>query len=264
MDAILRGVPGGSSAFAMTTEAETPQQRIDRLNAQSGTATDPRCPHCRGKGYVYFLDGTYERTRECVCMAEVRAAARAKKSGLGELYDIYTLENYGTQRKWQAAIKAKAETYIAAKRGWFFVCGRSGSGKTHIITAIARELIKEGFDTRYLIWRSDAMRLKRMINEPAYEAAMREYMDCDLLVIDDLWQGENVSEADRNLAFEIINARYNAPSRLTLLSSEKPLNKICSTSEPVGGRIYQRARGFVLQTGDENLRLSGCEGQEQS
>lgn len=113
-------------------------------------------------------------------------------------------------------------------------------------------------ETRYFMWRQDAPRLKALVNDRAeYEAAMKDFIECRVLLIDDLWKGGNVTEADVSLTFELLNARYNTPSKLTLISTEKTVNQILTIDEAVGGRICERAKGFTLKTADENLRLQG-------
>ena len=52
--------------------------------------------------------------------------------------------------------------------------------------------------------------------------------------------------ADVNLAFEILNHRYNNPGFITIISSESTLDEIFSIDEAVGGRIGERAQGHVI------------------
>ena len=191
-------------------------------------------------------------------MTRRRCLARIRRSGLGELYERYTLDTYSTGEPWQQHIKSKALEYIKGASGWFFVCGRSGSGKTHITAGITRELIEAGMETRYFMRRQDGPKLKATINNrEEYEHMMHDFVDCRVLLIDDLWKSITVSEADVSLTFELLNARYNSPSKLTLISSEKTVNQILSIDEAVGGRIVERARGFILKTADENICLQG-------
>ena len=75
-----------------------------------------------------------------------------------------------------------------------------------------------------------------------------------MLYIDDLFKG-NVTGADLNLAFQLINARYNDRKLITILSSELTLSEIIEQDEALGGRIYERARGFVLAAPNRNRRL---------
>lgn len=231
--------------------------KINAYNNMPGP-TGTSCPECGGKGHIAFnRDGVFA-LRECACMTRRRCLARIKRSGLGELYERYTLDAYTTAEQWQQHIKSKALEYIKSASGWFYICGRSGSGKTHITAAIARELIEAGFETRYFIWRHDAPRLKASVNDrEKYEKEMQDYIDCQALLIDDLWKGGEVTDADINLTFELLNARYNSPSKLTLISTEKTVNEILNIDEAVGGRIVERTRGFILKTENKNIRLQG-------
>lgn len=234
----------------------TLDMRVSVYNSLPGPPGAEPCPDCNGNGYIAINRNGAFTVRECQCMTRRRCFARIKRSGLGELYERYTLDTYTTLRPWQERMKAAALEYIEGATGWFFVCGRSGSGKTHITAAIARELIEAGMETRYFMWRQDAPRLKAMVNDrPEYERIMREFVDCRVLLLDDLWKGGSVTEADASLTFELLNARYNSPSKLTLISTEWGIDDILRNDEGIGGRIYERARGFLMQTNDENYRL---------
>lgn len=192
--------------------------------------------------------------RECECRTIARTKRRIYRSGLGELYERYSLSNYCTDTAKRREIMDKAVDYISGGKGWFYICGRSGSGKTHITCAIVRELIEAGMEARYMMWREDAPRLKATVNEAVYSERMEELTECRVLLIDDLWKGA-LSDADVNLTFELLNARYNSPSRLTIISTEWSLEAILKRDEAIGGRIYERSKGFCLQAPPENYRL---------
>lgn len=232
--------------------------KVNAYNSIPGPPGTEPCPDCNGKGNIAVnRDGAFTM-RECSCMTRRRCLARIRRSGLGELYERYTLDTYTTDKPWQKNIKAAALDYIKGASGWFFICGRSGAGKTHITAAIARELIEAGMETRYFMWRQDAPRLKAMINDRGeYERMMQDFTDCRVLLLDDLWKGGNVTEPDISLTFELLNARYNSPSKLTLISAEWSLDNILRKDEAIGGRIYERAKGHVMHTPDENYRLFG-------
>ena len=190
--------------------------KISAYNATPGPPGTDSCPQCKGKGNIAVNSNGSFAMRECSCMTHRRCLSRIRRSGLGELYERYTLDTYSTGESWQRHIKSKAIEYIKGASGWYYCCGRSGSGKSHITCAIARELIEVGLETRYFMWRQDAPRLKASVNDRAeYERMMQELIDCRVLLLDDLWKGGNVTEADVSLTFELLNARYNAPSKLT-------------------------------------------------
>ena len=106
-----------------------------------------------------------------------------------------------------------------------------------------------------------------------YEDRINEMKEADVLYIDDLFKTGKDKEgnyqkptvADINLAFEIINHRYNKQNLYTIISSECTLAQILSIDEAVGGRIAEKAvqtgYGFSINPDTKkNHRLKGiCE-----
>ena len=54
-----------------------------------------------------------------------------------------------------------------------------------------------------------------------------------------------------------MNSRYNDRGLRTILSSEMTPEKLLRRDEALGGRIYERARGYVLQAPQMNRRFEG-------
>ncbi len=225
-------------------------------NAQYGKLTDGNCQICRNKGYTLSkLNGNLV-AKECECMVNRRNARRIRQSGLSALLEEYTFDRYKVSEEWQRTALRKAQEFIASDRGWFVICGRPGTGKTHICTAICGTLMSGGKDVRYMVWRDEAPRLKAMVNDrEQYDRAMNELKRCDVLYIDDFWKG-SVTDADINLTFELLNARYNDPHKRTIISGEKSIEQIMQIDEAIGSRIWQRSAGFRLKTDGENRRMT--------
>ena len=236
---------------------------VEQLNRNPGLLQDERvnCPLCMNRGYIakQHADGTLA-TFPCSCMEIRRSYRLLDMSGLRDLADRSTFKAFQTPDEWTKLVKRKAVDYVRTGRGkWFYISGRPGSGKTHICTAICRELISKGCPTRYMLWREEVPRLKALVNEPEeYEKAMTELERVPLLYIDDFFKG-SVTEADRNLAFSLLNARYNDSHRRTVISSELPIKAIRSIDEAIAGRIIERAHGFTLNAPPEakNWREAG-------
>ena len=180
---------------------------------------------------------------------------RLECSGLKELVGRYTFDSFKTPQHWQAQAKQKATDYLTAPKGtWFFIGGQSGAGKTHLCTAICGSLIDGGKDLFYFKWREESPRLKALINDAdRYEKEMKKLSDIPVLYIDDFLKG-SVSDADINLAYALLNDRYNT-GRRTIISSERSIEDIARIDEAIAGRIYERAKGYCLLTQKVNYRL---------
>ena len=87
-----------------------------------------------------------------------------------------------------------------------------------------------------------------------YQSRIRPFKTVPVLYIDDFLKGGH-TEADLRLAFEILNARYNDSSLRTIISSEMSLFDVLGLDEATGGRIYERAKGYVIEAPKENWRL---------
>jgi len=171
------------------------------------------------------------------------------------MMDRYTFDAYQTPTADRVNIKRKAADFCDRDDGWFYISGRSGSGKSHICVAICAKLIHEGHDVRFMSWRDDSTAIKATVTDaPTYEAEIKKLKTVDVLYIDDFFKG-GCSLADVRLAFEILNARYLNSKLRTIISTEMEMQELLSCDEALGGRIYERSRGFVLKAPAENWRL---------
>lgn len=167
----------------------------------------------------------------------------------------YRFDTYETPTPRHETIKAKAKEFVLTGAECFVISGRSGSGKTHICTAMCNALIKRGWAVKYMIWRTEAQELKSLITEKEeYQKRIRKLRNAPVLYIDDFFKG-SVSDADINLAFTILNDRYNTKDKKTIISTERSMYDLLKIDEAVGGRIAERARGFIIEAPNENWRI---------
>ena len=234
---------------------QSPMIEESNLNSKGSHLYGVDCPKCNNKGYIFFERDGYRCTRECECMVQRRNLKHIRESGLSELIDMYSLGVFETPDLQREKIKNKAAQFAEKAEGWFFISGRAGSGKTHICVGICKELMEQSKDVKYMMWRDDAVRLKGIVNDTEeYQRQIDKFKKPAVLYIDDFFKGK-ITEADVNLAFELLNYRYNSPKKITLISSELGIEKILEIDEAVGSRIYQRSKGFCLQAPEENWRL---------
>lgn len=243
------------------------QEKADMYNASEGNLNEEdgyNCDICKNKGYVAVVThneqfGYYmESLLNCRCCRIRNAIRRLNRSGLKARVKACTFDRYETQDAWQKTIKETALRFCDSHNGeWFFIGGQSGAGKTHICTAAAIAKLKQGKELRYMEWREEVPKIKASITDAErYAETMKALKEADVLYIDDLFKtGKNAegvaaqpTAADVNLAFEIINYRYNQPELVTIISSERTLIELMEIDEAIAGRIAERtkAHGFCI------------------
>ena len=231
--------------------------RMKMQNEAPGNLKYYDCPVCRNKGYIItsIHQGIVD-TQQCECMKIRNSKRLIEKSGIAPMLERCSIDTYSTESDWQRGIKAKAEDYLKKGRGhWFFIAGRPGTGKTHICTAICKAVLERNHSVRYMMWRTDAPKLKAMVNDrESYDREIDSLLNADVLYIDDFFKGD-VTSADINLAFEIINGRYIGKKSGTIISSELPLESILDLDEAIGSRIAEKSAGYIIFAEGENYRL---------
>ena len=238
---------------AKNTTVPSCEERMALYNSRRGDLTGYDCPICRNKGFVFLMKDGYEYTMECECMEKRRGKWRLKRSGLQDMAERYRFETYEAKTSWQKSILAAAECFCEEGEGWFYIGGQVGAGKTHICTAIANRLLLQGKGVRYMIWTEEATKLKALkTDDENYAREINKWKTAEVLYIDDFLKTRNgalPTDGDINLAFEIINARYNNRALRTIFSGERGLNEIMELDEAMGSRIYQRCGKYKLKIG---------------
>jgi DNA replication protein DnaC len=152
--------------------------------------------------------------------------------------------------------KAYAENFTRHHDNLLLI-GTTGTGKTHVSTAIAKVVISQGFDVLYDSAQNIINDFENDKFRSGYcntESASAKYLECDLLIIDDLG-AEFVSQFSVAALYNLINTRQN-----------KGLSTIISTNlsgpELAGkydGRIYSRIVGadyIVLRFEGNDYRIT--------
>lgn len=262
-------IPEHVSLGSHTCDLE--QRKVDIFNRQTGDLPGKDCPKCRKKGRVMRIVDGYRVISECECMPERRSIARMQTSGLGELLERCTFDAYKTQFTWQETAKRTASAYANDPNGrWFVASGCSGSGKTHLCTAICGELMRAGMGVRYMLWVDESRKLKSAVNDNAgYLRMIEPLKTVKVLYIDDLFKPRTEDDRytgkrrrvaatgpDITLAYEILNGRMMHSDLLTIISTELSLDDIMELDAALGSRIYQKSKGsYICMTGEKNWRM---------
>lgn len=248
--------------FASMTPMEREQRKADAYNRTPGRLHEIDgycCEKCMNRG-------DFQRVREgmggmpttyavpCECDSARKSLARLRRSGLEETVRECTFDAYKATEPWQEHIKGKAQQFIADDDDarWFFIGGASGGGKTHLCTAICAHYLKT-VPVHYMLWEEEVKRLNAAVNDDeAFTRRMDWLKNVDVLYIDDFLKpvyrdGELMppTPGEMRRAYELLNHRYIEKS-ITIISSERYSAEIVDLDQATGGRIVQRARGYLL------------------
>lgn len=264
-DEIEKFISAAEKRVSNMTPEEYAQTKIDSFNSQTGKLEGYDCPICKNKGEIMFLKNGYETIRECQCMNVRKTIKRIERSGLKDLMKDYTFEKFIVSSDWQKKAKTMALEFLKDyENKWFFVGGQVGCGKTHLCTALVGAFIRSGKPAHYMLWRDEVVQLKAVVtDDEAYGKAIRKLKEIEVLYIDDFFKmerGKQPSTAEINIAFELLNYRYNNPRLVTIISSERLIDDIIDIDEAVGSRIYQRSKQYCMIVNydrSKNYRLNG-------
>lgn len=196
------------------------QQRaaILQKNGFPANYTQPHyeCDACGDTGYIDY--------KMCDCMRKKLILAGYASSGIGTLMQTqsfanFSLEYYQNDRMTHLLMQSNLErakqyaaTFHPAKSESLAMFGGTGLGKTHLSTAIAREVIEGGWDVVYvscvdMFADYEAQRFGNSTGTPT-GADVSRYTDCDLLIIDDLGT-ELTNQFTTSCLYGLLNTRLN-------------------------------------------------------
>ena len=202
------------------------------------------CKECSDSGFI--------ETKMCTCLKEMLVMMNIESSGMGALidkqsFDNFDLEWYNTD---EATYKRMARNFRVAKDyaenfgkkcANLLLLGKTGTGKTHISTAIARTVIAKGYDVLY----DSAQNIVSVFEDDRFHSGYGEherrsdkYLECDLLIIDDLGT-EFINQFTVSCIYNLINTRQNR-GKSTIISSNLSADELGTKYE---GRVYSRIVG---------------------
>lgn len=263
----------GPEIAAIRARSEALQGERTRLLAELGYGPDaldalPACPKCGDRGWV---DGAM-----CACLKElcakeqIRALTALLNLTEEQDFDKLRLDVYSDQpwnggrspREYMGQVVKVCEGYARQFPGYqlenLLLSGNTGLGKTFLSGCIAREVSRRGFsvvyDTAGRVF--DAFESRRFARDSERERQARDdarrYLNCDLMILDDLGSERNLPSAQAGL-YELVNDRLQS-GRHTIISSNLSTEQI---GERYGPQVASRLRGKYreLTFFGEDLRL---------
>ena len=213
------------------------------------------CEKCSDTGYVGI--------KMCECMKRALTKQSYKTSGLGKYLEDQTFDNFdlslypfGEPRELMTNNLEKAKDFASSfdgSSGSLLFMGTTGLGKTHLSSAIAKEVIEKGYSVAYDSAQNviSAFERDRFARE-GDTLKSQKYEDADLLIIDDLGT-EIHGRSSVSYLYTLINTRL-VSSKSTILSTNLTPNELKAQYEE---RIVSRLFGEydVFKFIGEDIRL---------
>lgn len=168
-------------------------------------------------------------------------------SGVPPRFEEKLLVNFEDDAKEQKEAFKLLERYadnwpeMKAKGTCVVLCGKPGTGKTHLACGLIHEVIYKHGGTALYRTASGLIREIRATwgngSTDSESAVLRKLVGVDLLVIDEIGV-QNGTESERNILFEVINGRYER-LRPTVIIGNVPYPEM---DRFVGDRVLDRLR----------------------
>ena len=232
-------------------------QRSDLLKMAGFPAdyTEPHyhCRKCNDTGYV--------KEGKCDCLKKELVLYGYRNSGLGSLLDRQSFDNFSLNYYYAGDRQVMEENLARCKKfakdfpssGSLLMIGNTGLGKTHLSTAIAKEVIEKGFDVLYetsqnLISAFSSERFGKNYGNSSETPDTERCFTCDLLIIDDFGT-EETNQFSVSVFYNLINSRTNKSLSTIINTNLKVSERQDDLTPRYGDRITSRLLGeFTVLT----------------
>ena len=213
------------------------------------------CEVCGDTGYVDI--------KMCNCFRSLLLAENVRSSGMGRLIDKQTFDNFrldvfsDEQRKYMEKVVPRlrdfAEHFGSHVGENILLTGTTGTGKTHISSAIAKTVISKGYYVLYDSIQNVISAFETDTFRRGAESVSEKFLECDLLVLDDLGT-EFTTPFTVSCIYNLINTRYNRGLSTVISTNLSPTE----LTKRYDDRIYSRLIGMssiLVAFNGEDYRL---------
>lgn len=200
------------------------------------------CPACSDTGYL-------QNGKMCDCLRRALAKDGFERSGIAKLaekqnFDTFDLGYYvGASRENMEGILKICHGFVnkfdKTKATNLLFMGKTGLGKTHLSSSVAKELIERGYGVVYesaqnIISDFEKEKFSRLSDDLP---DTQKYLECDLLIIDDLGT-EMLTQFTVSCLYNLINSRIVNEKSMIISTNVERSELLSRYSERITSRLF--------------------------
>jgi DNA replication protein DnaC len=211
------------------------------------------CPICNNRLFTLGEREGYFKSFICECTIIRKNLAAIRRSGMENLIRKFSFDNFDTDESWQKTLLNSVLSFAKKPEGWLLLCGQSGSGKTHLASAVCRHFAAKHMQLQFMSWVEEAAALKALSTD--YEGRtgrMDKFKEAQVLFIDDLFKcgsmqrkDVKITDADLRLIQELLEYR-NIHKKITILTTELTPDRLQELDSALFGRIVENCGEHIL------------------
>jgi len=225
------------------------------------SSAEYECTDCKDREFLYKEHGGDWVAVPCHCRPKKRMRRLIRASGLTEMLRKKTFDNFKPKPKQQEMYRvatdfAKNYPNIKNKRcNGLAYTGTVGTGKTHLLAAIANFLLSKGISVCFVNTPSFISELRRsQFEEGRIDEQVDAISNIEVVVFDDLAK-EKSTEWVQNQYYKIVNHRYinNLPTLFSTNSNMEELEE--KLGDATASRLYAMTKDRLIHIVDEDHRI---------
>lgn len=158
-----------------------------------------------------------------------------KSVNIGTRFKDASFDNFVGNDPIRNLVKGYCDRFDPEGGNGLVLCGKYGTGKTHLAVATARAIVDKGYSVWFATFAQMLQDLKAGFSSGLVTDEMSKYETVDLLIIDDLGK-EKLSEWASEILYSVIDARYR-DLKATVITTNMMPNEL---GKRIDGAIMSR------------------------